>query len=155
MHYRYWLVAGAGIVLGMIFLVAGVGKLLAPTEALQLFIFPAFFSAALEVFILDWLPYLEIAIGVLLVAGTGARLAGAIALVLTAAMATNNAWLLASGLGEEPCGCFGAAERIARARLSVMGALYLDVMMIALALLVILYHRRGFLSLRPWIMKGA
>jgi len=57
-----WLAIGAGIVLGLIFLAAGLGKTLSQTDSFVIFVFPEFLPTALDKFIFQWLPTVEILI---------------------------------------------------------------------------------------------
>jgi uncharacterized membrane protein YphA (DoxX/SURF4 family) len=148
-----WLAVGAGIILGLVFLAAGLGKTLNQTESFVIFVFPEFLPTAVDKFIFRWLSYVEIVIGVLLIAGTAARLLASLGLALTVGLIVNNGVLLAQGLGDKPCGCFGAAERWAEHSLSVAGALYIDVMMLILGVMVLLFYRGKFINFNPWFLR--
>ncbi len=148
-----WFATGAGIILGLIFLVAGLGKLLNPMGSSIIFVFPDFLPNAVDKFIYEWLPYLEIIIGVLLITGIAARLVASLALALTVSMIANNSILLVQGLGDKPCGCFGEAERLAQLSLSVTGALYIDVAMLILGIMVVLYYQGKFVNVYPWFLR--
>ena len=153
MTRRNWFAVAAGIILGLIFLIAGLGKLLNQTQSFLIFVFPEFLPAALDTFIFRWLPGIEVAIGALLIIGSAARLIACLSLVLTASLIVNNSVLFIQGFGDKPCGCFGAAERWAQYRLSVAGALYIDVIMLILGILVLLFYRGGFFSPYPWFWR--
>ncbi len=154
MTLRNWFATGAGIILGLIFLVAGLGKLLNPTDSSIIFVFPEFLPTALDEFIFRWLPYIEVIIGVLLITGIAVRLVASLALAITVGMIANNSILLAQGFGDKPCGCFGEAERLAQLNLSVAGALYIDTAMLILGLMVFLFYRGKFINLNPWFLRG-
>ena len=153
MTRRNWLAVGAGVVLGLIFLAAGLGKMLNQTESFVIFVFPEFLPAVLDKFILRWLPGVEILLGVLLIAGVAARIIGSLALALTVSLIANNSLLLIQGFGDKPCGCFGMAENWVRYRLSVAGALYIDIIMLALGLLILFLSRGKFLTVSPWFWR--
>ncbi len=148
-----WFATGAGIVLGLIFLVAGLGKLLNPMDSSIIFVFPDFLPNAVDKFIYQWLPRIEILIGVLLITGIAARLVASLALALTASMIANNSILLVQGLGDKPCGCFGEAERLAQLNLSVTGALYIDVVMLILGFMVLFFYQGRFFNINPWFLR--
>ncbi len=148
-----WFATGAGIVLGLIFLVAGLGKLLNPMDSSIIFVFPDFLPNAVDKFIYQWLPRIEILIGVLLITGIAARLVASLALALTVSMIANNSILLVQGLGDKPCGCFGEAERLAQLSLSVTGALYIDVVMLILGFMVLFFYQGRFFNINPWFLK--
>lgn len=148
-----WLAVGAGIVLGLIFLAAGLGKTLSQTDSFVIFVFPEFLPTALDKFIFRWLPSVEILIGVLLITGVIARLVASFALALTVGLIANNTILLIQGLGDKPCGCFGEAERLVQLRLSIAGALYIDIMMLVLGILILFFYRGKFVSISPWFLR--
>jgi len=78
---------------------------------------------------------------------------GFLSLALTAAFIGNNSWLLSQGLGYEPCTCFGVADRIFQGTLSTTGALYVDIGMLALAMIIILFYPGKLLTIRPLFLK--
>jgi uncharacterized membrane protein YphA (DoxX/SURF4 family) len=148
-----WLAVGAGIVLGLIFLAAGLGKTLSQTDSFVIFVFPEFLPTALDKLIFRWLPGVEILIGVLLITGVIARLVASFALALTVGLIANNTILLIQGFGDKPCNCFGAAERWVQLRLSIAGALYIDIVMLILGIMVLFYYRGKFISINPWFLR--
>ena len=148
-----WFATGAGITLGLVFLVAGLGKLLNPMESSIIFVFPEFLPNVLDKFIYQWLPRIEVLIGVLLITGIATRLVASLALALTVSMIANNSILLVQGLGDKPCGCFGEAERLAQLSLSVTGALYIDVAMLILGFVALLFYRGRFFNINPWFLR--
>ena len=156
-RYKHWIAVVAIIMLGLIFLAAGAGKLLSQmlllqAENLKLFIFPDFFPPALARAVYIWIPRIEIVVGVLLIFGIAARFMASISAVLVAGFITNNILLLTGGLGSVPCNCFGLAGRLAQEQLSVVGALYMDAAMLVLVLVVIFCYQRNFFSIRPWFL---
>jgi len=153
MSRRNWLAVGAGIILGLIFLIAGLGKLLNQMQSFVIFVFPEFLPTALDRFIFRWLPSVEILIGLLLLAGIAARLVASLALALTASLVLNNSILLIQGFGDQPCGCFGMAEGWVQYRLSVAGALYIDIIMLILGAVVVLYYQGRFVNIYPWFLR--
>ena len=140
--------------MGLVFTVAGLGKLLRPGETFQLFSFPDYLPAALSRVVFIWLPYLELIVGLLLIIGVATKLVTSFATVLIAGFIANNVWLLTQGLGDKPCGCFGMAERIAQARLSVLGSLYIDIIMLALVLVIFFYSQSRFFNVHSWFLRG-
>ena len=146
MKRRHWFGIGAGIILGLIFLAAGLGKLLNQTQSFVIFVFPEFLPTALGKFIFRWLPGVEILIGLLLLTGIAARLVASLALALTVGLVANNGMLLIQGFGDKPCGCFGMAENWVQYRLSVAGALYIDIIMLVLGFIVLLYYQGKLLT---------
>ncbi|MDP6043722.1 MAG: DoxX family protein [Dehalococcoidales bacterium] len=153
--YKHQIGVSAGITLGLIFITAGVGKLLHQPEAFTIFFtpFPRFLSLILAKAAFIWLPWVELVIGLLLISGIAARPVAAFSLLLITGFIVNNTLLLIQGLGGEPCHCFGAVDNIVEADLSIIGALGTDIAMLALALVFLLYSRRGFFNLYPWFLK--
>ena len=141
----------AGIILGIIFVAAGFGKLLTEVEGFTMIFnpFPGFLASAFADAIFIWLPYLEIVIGLLLILGILPKLMAVLSAVLIAGFITNKVWLLSQGLGYEPCTCFGIIDRILGVELSTSDSLYLDVIMLALVLIVVFWHRSNFFNIYP------
>ena len=156
MRYRYWVGIGAGIILGLIFIAAGLGKLLQQAENFKIFYTPpiSFLPPALANSISIWLPSIELLLGLLLISGIAARLTASFSSVLIAAFIAYNSWLLGQGLGYEPCAsCFGIWETIFMGELSTTGALYLDIVMLALAFVTVFCYPGNFLTVRPWFLE--
>jgi uncharacterized membrane protein YphA (DoxX/SURF4 family) len=151
MSFMRWLSTAAGIILGIIFLTAGLAKLFSPAEGFKIIFnpFPGFLATSFTRAVFNYLPYLEITIALLLIIGVMPRFAAAISVLLIAGFITNNAWLLSKGLGQEPCDCFGVLDRILWAKLSTTGSLYLDFVMLVMAIIVIFFHRDKFFQVRP------
>lgn len=155
MRYRHWLGLGASLVLGIIFLMSGIGKALAQAELFETS-FPGFldFLNLDQVRLLFYgLPYLEIVIGLFLVTGFAAKFVATFSLLLTAVFAASNAWFITHGMGFKPCGCLGIFGRLFQNQLSTQQSLYLDIVMSALALLILFCYQRGFTDIYPWFMK--
>ena len=148
-----WLAVGAGIVLGLIFLAAGLGKTFSQMDSFVIFVFPEFLPTAVDKFIFRWLPTLEIVIGALLITGVIARPVASLGLAFTVGMIANNAVMLVQGFGNEPCNCFGEAERWVQLRVSIAGALYIDVVMLILGIIILFYYRGKFVDIRPWFLR--
>ena len=140
--------------MGLIFVAAGLGKLLYHAEVFKIFFTPFLYlltpAFAKAVFI--WLPRVELIVGLLLIIGIAAKLMATFSSVLIAGFIANNILLINRGLGYEPCGCFGIMERITPAKLSTVGSLYLDIIMLALALVILFYYQSNFLNIRPWFL---
>ncbi len=156
MRYKHWLGLGASITLGMIFLVSGIGKLLLQEGKL----FETYFPGFLDFLTLDQtrllfygLPYVEIAIGALLIVGFATKLIAALTALLIAAFIASNVWFITHGMGFEPCGCLGIFDRLFQSKLSTQQSLYIDIAMLALILITLLCYQRSFTSIRPWFLK--
>ena len=155
MRYRYWLAIGASIILGLIFVASGLGKLLSEAESFQNIFnpFPDFLAPAFAEAIFSWLPFIELIVGLLLIVGIAAKAMAVFSSVLIAGFITNNSYLLSHGLGYEPCECFGILQRITQVELSTVGALYLDIGMLALALIILFCYQSNFLNTYPWFFR--
>ena len=152
-QYRHWIGVWGVLFLGLIFIAAGAGKLLVQAENVELYIFPDFVPPAFSWAVNTWIPRIELAVGILLILGIAAKFVASLASLLIAGFITSNSLLLKLGLGSDPCGCFGAAERIAEQKLSVIGALYLDGVMVFLVMVILFCYQRGFFDIYPWFIK--
>jgi len=100
-----------------------------------------------------WLPRIEMVLGLLLMVGVAARLMAGFASLLSIAFIFNNSWEIARGAGGDPCGCFGDNSFLGY--LSNTDALYIDIGMLALAIVIILWYSGKWLSVRPWFIKSS
>ncbi len=155
---RHWPGIIAGIILGIILVAAGLGKILHPAAILDVFYsyFPQFthfyLTSAFTSAILVWLPLAELAIGVLLIIGVLARLMSLFSILLIAGFIANNVWLLRHGQEHNPCNCFGS-ENIFGIIITNTAALYLDIAMLVLALAVLFGYQGNFINAYPWFFK--
>ena len=146
---RHWLAIGASILLGLIFVTAGLGKLPYHGEFLALILSKSFLTLSQAVIVVHWLPWVELVLGLLLITGIATKLMASLSAVLIIAFIANNSWMISLGLGGEPCGCFGNVEHLALAQLSNMEALYLDIGMLALTVIILLCYPGNFITIRP------
>jgi len=153
MRRRYWAGIAAAILLGLILLVAGLGKLPQQTRAYWImFNLPhAILAPKLADQIDIWLPRLELAIGSLLIIGIATRLATVITLVLIIGFIFNNIWMIAEGFASNPCHCFGPNSFLGY--ISITQALYIDIGMLALAAIILFWYPGNRDTLRPWFLK--
>ncbi|MDV2479657.1 MAG: MauE/DoxX family redox-associated membrane protein [bacterium] len=119
-------VAAARLLVGGVFLVAGIGKLLEPAGAFaQILGAYRLVPAEAVPLIATWLPWGELVLGVYLIVGFETRWAGAAAAVcfavFSAAIATN----LILGAPLEDCGCFGTLLKREGATVTLVGDLIL------------------------------
>ena len=153
---RQWVSIGASIILGLILLTAGLGKILNPGQPVGIAFnpFSGFLATYLDQIVHVNLPRVEVLVGALLLFGIAARLMAAVAGAMTLGYAANNAFLLSQGRGYEPCSCLGAIDRLIGAQLSTRGSLTIDIIMLILALVIIPGYRQDFLDMNPWFVRS-
>ena len=151
--YRYWAGAGAGILLGMILVISGLGKLLYQGEFLEVLLTGSFLNTSLVYIVAKWFPWVEVLFGLLLITGFVLKTMASLSAALIAAFIADNAWRLSQGLGYEPCGCFGILEKMVMGTFSSVEALYVDIGMLALVLIILLSYPERFLNIYPWFLE--
>jgi len=145
-------ILGSSLFLGLTLLVAGSGKLPGQVEFIDALL-QSLWTPPVAYFIGYYLPWVEIALGVLLLIGVFPRIAAGLSLPITAGFMANNSWALSQGVERFPqCPCLGIWEKWLGS-LSPLSALCLDVVLFCLALIILLLHPGGFLDLRPWFIK--
>ncbi len=149
----------ASVLIGVVFLASGSGKLLAPHEAPGQVI--DFISAVAPQFLLaPWVlhflydilvPYIfpsaELVIGIMLLIGAVPRLAAALCIPLTIAFASTNIWAIARGDYLTCANCFGIWENFF-GHLTPLQSLIIDIVLLLLAVAVIALHPGTFFSSR-------
>ncbi len=146
-------VMGAAILVGLTLLVAGTGKLPGQSEFADALL-KSFWTPNVAYFIVHVLPWLEVGLGVSLLLGLYPRIVAALCLPLTAGFIANNTWALINGVEKFPAcvSCFGVWEEDVGA-LSPTGAISVDVLLFCLALIILLVHREGFFTFKPWLIR--
>jgi hypothetical protein len=137
------------------FVTAGLGKLPLQGEYWGLLLFD--FSDSMTLLRLTdvvkhWLPWIEIVLGSLLMAGIAAKCMASFSSVLILAFMANNIWMIRHGAGREPCGCFGKFEEFL-GTLSAENALWMDIGMLALVWIILSYYPSTFFEIRPWFLR--
>jgi len=145
---RYWFAGLAMILLGTTFVVAATGKLMAGSKAFELLAFPPFLPPALAKAIYISLPYIELAIGSLLILGLAVRFAANISLSLIICFAISNIILINQGI-MECAGCFGLAGSF-----TPVSSLILDGVMAVMAITILLCYRGKFFNRTPWVFQA-
>jgi len=145
----------AGILLGLVFLVAGFGKLPAQTEAYTiLFVIrkePVLLWLSDYIHIL--VPSVELFLGFLLVSGIAARITALVSIPLVGVFIFNNLWFLHKGIPQESCGCFGDAVDRLLGGITTTQSLYVDLAMVILIFLVVAFYPNRWFGLRPWFLS--
>jgi len=144
--YRYWMNVPAMLLLGMFLIVAGVGKLLYNSNSFASY--PFLESLPLTQALYLALPYIEIAIGLMLIHGFMVKFAATMAGSMVAVFAISNILLINVGKGFELCGCFGMAGS-----LTYVDALVIDFIMAVLVAAVFICHRGRYFNLTPWFLE--
>jgi uncharacterized membrane protein YphA (DoxX/SURF4 family) len=147
------------VLLGLMLLVAGIGKLPGLTE-LGTFpgqtefldvIFGSFWPTV-AFFITNVLPWIEVTLGLALILGIYPRIAAVLSLPLTAAFMTSNIWAITHGEAFGSCGCWGVFESLF-GDMTPIQALGMDIALVFFAIIIILYFPAPFLSFQSWFRK--
>jgi hypothetical protein len=154
-RYKYWGGIGAGTFIGLMFVSAGFGKLPHQGEYWGLLL-GDYSNSIMLLRLIDivkqWLPWMEIVLGSLLIAGIASKIAASFSSFLILGFIANNIWMISQGAGREPCGCFGKFEAFL-GTLSAENALCMDLGMLVLILIIFLYYPGNFFSIRPWFLQ--
>lgn len=97
------------------------------------------------------IPGLEVALGILLVAGLFLRFCALIGILVTLSFIIANSVALAQGETIPYCGCFGSVRQLLINHGQSLG---IDIALLAMAF-QILFHRGDFLALGPWLSQKA
>ncbi len=147
------IVKACAVCLGLVFLAAGTGKVLEPNEftrALE----GLFFTPEMASIIAHSLPWLEISLGILLVIGIVPKITSAVSIGLISGFIFSNLWLLMGSGAAITCGdCFGIWERFLGS-LSPLQALFVDVALLGLALVVLTQAPVPVRPFRFWAKAG-
>jgi len=137
------------LILGGVFVLAGLGKLpyawelfIGLTDVLEILHIPHSLWKFIQ---LQRLPWIELAVGTLLIVGLLTRLAALVSVLLTLAFLIYNSVKLF--LPGEWCFCFGATLQ-----LSLPVAQVIDIILLLMALLL-LFHRNVRWSLDSWLLR--
>lgn len=152
--YRYRIGVVAAIILGLIFITSGTGKLPRQGEFLEIIFYWQLIFPFMVNFVNHWFPWVELALGILLVMGIMSKFMASFSAVLIVGFIINNLWMQSRGMGYVPCGCFGVWERIIAGDITIEGALYMDIGMLVLVLLILLLYPRKFFDIRPWFSRN-
>lgn len=96
-RYKYWGGIGAGTFIGLIFVTAGFGKLPHQGEYWGLILFDYVDSITLlwlTDIVKQWLPWVEIILGSLMIAGIASKIMASFFSVLILGFIVNNIWMI-------------------------------------------------------------
>jgi uncharacterized membrane protein YphA (DoxX/SURF4 family) len=155
----------ASIIIAITFIAAGTGKSIGygeiPGQTVEFigdvlpkaFINPTTVFLIYDIFMPYVFPGVELLLGIFLLVGFVPRIVAVICLPLSLALMGNNIWSISQGLDKFPeCVCFGVWEKIFGG-LTPVQALCYDIVLFALAIVIILLHQGGFLSSREWLTR--
>ncbi len=146
LSHRY-LTLATRVVLGGVFLFAGVSKLGQLTGFVamvyQYQVFPWYSLAQIYGYAL---PFLEVAIGLFLILGLILRISSVVSILIVVSFIMAKVVALARGMNIT-CGCFGEA-----AIMLVSQSLIIDFFDLAMGVQILL-HREDFLALGPWLKQ--
>jgi len=100
--HRYWGTLAASVVLAVILIATGIGKLVENGQFLLNLESSKIIPSALAHAISTCLPWVEIVLGVALIAGVMVQVVALISTLLAAAFIFHNSWLIAHGMGYKP-----------------------------------------------------
>lgn len=147
----------AGLLIGLVFLASGSGKLLAPHETPaqivdfvssvipQVLLAPWMLDFLYYVFVPYVMPSAELLLSIALLLGFVPRLAATLCIPLLVAFASTNVWAILQGHYATCASCFGIWENIF-GHLTPIQSLTIDSILLLLALTVIVLHPVNFLS---------
>ena len=155
----------AAIVLGLILVISGSGKIIGfgeiPGHTVEFIglivpdalLTPGFAMFLYDIFIPVILPWAELCFGILLLIGFLPRIIAIFCMLLAALFMGNNIWAISQGMEEyTSCACFGIWEEIFGG-LTPLQSLGIDIGLLILALVIIVLYPAGFLTSRAWLDK--
>ena len=148
---RILLVFAPCILLGLILAVSGAGKLPGQTEFADVLL-GTFYTPTMAKIIAHGLPWVELALGVLLVLGIFPRIVAVLCLPLIAGFIANNAWAIINSRDFGSCGCFGIFEELFGS-MTPWQAMGLDIVMLGLAIIIVFFHPSRFFKFQWWFTK--
>ncbi len=155
----------ASILLGLVFLISGSGKVIGfgemPGQTIEfldviipdVLLTPAMASFIGHIFLPYIIPWIELCLGILLILSIWPRFMAIISLLLSMAFMASNSWLISQGIEEFPsCECFGIWEEIF-GTLTPLQSLLIDIGLFALSLTIIFVRPGIFFSSPQWLTK--
>jgi uncharacterized membrane protein YphA (DoxX/SURF4 family) len=140
------------ILLGLTLLVSGIGKMPGQAEFADVLL-GSFWNTTTATLISHVLPWVEVALGAVLLLGVFPRLAATLTLPLLVGFMTNNIWAISKGMEQFPdCGCFGIFEKMFGS-ITPAQALGMDIVLLLFAVAIIVFHPARYLSFGSWFAK--
>jgi uncharacterized membrane protein YphA (DoxX/SURF4 family) len=160
---RYTISLIACIFIGLTLVMSGTGKIFGygevPGQTIEFIgdILPDFLLTPFTVNLLYnivipyVIPWLEMALGILLLIGFLPRIIAIIFIPLTLVFMANNAWAIMKGMEKYPsCTCFGIWEKILGG-LTPLQSFYYDITLFVFALAIVAVHPASLLTSRRWL----
>jgi len=154
----------AGILIGLTFLASGTGKVLGleevPAQVVDfisnsipdIFLTPATVYFLFNVLIPYILPWAELVLGCFLIIGFMPRLMAVLCLPLILAFGGTNVWSIIQGGYTTCASCFGVWEEIFGSLTPAQSLIY-DIVLFALAMVIIVFHPGYFFTSRKWLVN--
>lgn len=158
---RILLIYAPCILLGLMLVVAGIGKLPGLTDVLGKFpgqtefisdLLGPLWTSTVAFFIDNILPWIEVVLGIALLLGIFPRIAAILSLPLIAGFMASNAWAISHGEAFGTCGCFGIFETLF-GNTTPLQALGIDIALLCFALIIILFNPSRFFRFQWWFTK--
>ena len=158
---RILLIFAPCILLGLMLLVAGIGKLPGLSDTLGEFpgqtefidvLLGSLWTSTVAFFISDILPWIEVVLGIALLLIIFPRIAAILSLPLVAGFMASNIWAISHGETFGDCGCFGIFEKFF-GDTTPLQALGMDIALHFFALIIILFNPTGFFKFKWWYSK--
>ena len=152
----------ASILIGLTLLISGTGKIIGaegvPAQVVdfisniipEIFITPATLSFLYDIFIPHVVPWAEFILGACLLIGFLPRLMAVLTIPLLLSFLGTNVWSIIQGGYATCASCFGFWEKYLGSLTPVQSLIY-DLVLIAFAILIIIFYPGGFLSSRKWL----
>lgn len=155
----------ASALIGITFLVSGTGKIIGveetPAQVVDfisnflpaIFITPATIYFLFYIFVPHIMPWAEVILGACLLIGFLPRLMAVLCLPLLLAFMGTNMWSIIQGGYATCASCFGIWEKYFGSLTPAQSLIY-DLVLLAFAMVIIIFQPGGFLSSRKWLAKG-
>jgi uncharacterized membrane protein YphA (DoxX/SURF4 family) len=148
------------VLTGLLFLVAGIGKLPWLNEVLGEFpgqteFFDVIFGPiwpTVAFFINNIMHWVELVLGLALILSIYPRISAILTLPLTAGFMASNIYAITHGETFDSCGCFGIFEKLF-GNTTPLQALGMDIVLLFFALIIIFWYPAPFLSFQSWFAR--
>ena len=149
MKTKKYIAIASAIIIGLIFIVSGIGKLADQEATIQVLDQFALIPETLSPFLAIFVPLAEITIGIALIAGFAIKVMGLASLALITGFIVINIYMITNAPSQASCGCFGIFEGYL-GNTSPSATIFLDIAMMALSTAIIMYYPGKFSVIKPW-----